>query len=160
MRHRFIHTGFTFILLVTFVSGFLHPLEAVNAVTVTWKKLRELDFNTGKMTPSLQGLNGRTVRVPGFMIPLEDGMGTTSEFLLAPFAMACIHVPAPPPNQIIHVTMKGGKKATVYWYEPVWVYGTLRVQQSETVFTPTSFTLQADRIALLTPEELGGNYFD
>jgi uncharacterized protein len=146
----------SFILLSVTASD----ITAQNAVTVDWKKLRELDLATGKMTPSLAGLNGKSVRVPGFMIPLEDGMGTTSEFLLAPFALACIHVPAPPANQIIHVLMKGNKQATVYWYEPVWVYGTLKIEKSETILTLTSYVMKADKITLLSPADLGGNYFD
>jgi uncharacterized protein len=148
------------LLSIIIISTTTGDVLAQNAITVDWKKLRELDIATGKMTPSLRGLNGKTVRVPGFMIPLEDGMGTTSEFLLAPFAMACIHVPAPPVNQIIHVFMKGNKQATVYWYEPVWVYGTLKIEPSETIFTPTSYVIKADKISLLGPADLGVNYFE
>ena len=46
---------------------------------------------------------------------------------------ACIHVPPPPPNQIVHVIMEGNKKAQVrLWMEAVWVEGTLRLAEATT----------------------------
>ncbi len=69
-------------------------------------------------------LNGRNVRIPGYLLPLEISSEKVTEFLLVPYVGACIHVPPPPPNQIIHVKVlqKGGyKNETIY--EPVWVTG-------------------------------------
>jgi len=48
-------------------------------------------------------LNGSEVKIPGFVIPLEGDANTVTEFLLVPYFGACIHVPPPPPNQIIYV---------------------------------------------------------
>jgi hypothetical protein len=46
---------------------------------------------------------GQRVRLPGYAVPLEfDGTKVTS-FLLVPYLGACIHVPPPPPNQIVFV---------------------------------------------------------
>ena len=39
------------------------------------------------------------------MVPLEDDLDVVTEFLLVPYAGACIHVPPPPPNQIVYVKM-------------------------------------------------------
>lgn len=48
--------------------------------------------------------DGRRVRIPGFLVPLDfSGTGVT-DFLLVPYVGACIHVPPPPPNQLILVT--------------------------------------------------------
>lgn len=46
----------------------------------------------------------RKIKIPGFVVPLEfnDEMVIT-EFFLVPFFGACIHVPPPPPNQMIHI---------------------------------------------------------
>jgi hypothetical protein len=49
--------------------------------------------------------------MPGYIVPLEDDREEVKEFLLVPSAGARIHVPPPPPNQIVHVVMAGGKKA-------------------------------------------------
>lgn len=48
-------------------------------------------------------LNGKTVRMPGYVLPLETEGTSVKEFLLVPFVGACIHVPPPPPNQMVHV---------------------------------------------------------
>ncbi len=56
------------------------------------------DFNVNK------SLDGATVRLPGFIVPLEGvKSGDVSEFLLVPYFGSCIHVPPPPPNQIVYV---------------------------------------------------------
>jgi uncharacterized protein len=47
--------------------------------------------------------NGKTVRIGGFVVPLGFDQTEVNEFLLVPFVGACIHVPPPPPNQIILV---------------------------------------------------------
>lgn len=112
--------------------------------TVDWKKLRELNIKTGKASASLKGFAGKRVRIPGFMVPLEDSQTSVSEFLLVPYPQACIHVPAPPANQIVHVTMKKGKKAPIAWYEPIWANGVLHIQKSKSIYAEASFTMTGD----------------
>lgn len=58
--------------------------------------------------PIVAELNGQSVSLPGFVVPLEGDDEVITEFLLVPYFGACIHVPPPPPNQIVHVTIKGG----------------------------------------------------
>ncbi|MBT6314653.1 MAG: DUF3299 domain-containing protein [Alphaproteobacteria bacterium] len=69
-------------------------------------------------------LNGKTIRMPGYVLPLEFDGGETTEFLLVPFVGACIHVPPPPPNQIVHVNFRRGFKSPGL-YTPVYVTGRL-----------------------------------
>jgi hypothetical protein len=67
-------------------------------------------------------LDGETVRMPGYLLPLEFSGKEVSEFLLVPYVGACIHTPPPPPNQIVHV--KPDKPvANVTVFAPVWVTG-------------------------------------
>ncbi|MBM4259890.1 MAG: DUF3299 domain-containing protein [Deltaproteobacteria bacterium] len=106
---------------------------------LTWEQLRGLDYQTGKMPADLKKLDGTVVRVPGFVIPLEDSDRTVSEFLLVPFPMACIHVPAPPPNQIVHVKMDKGRKIPFDFYGPVWLQGRLKIQRTENMYTESSY---------------------
>lgn len=113
--------------------------------TVDWRKLRELDVRSGRPSASLGALNGRPVRIAGFMVPLEDEAESVTEFLLVPYPQACIHVPAPPPNQIVHVKMQGGRRARVYWFEPVWTYGNLRIQKTNSIYAEASYLLQGVR---------------
>lgn len=47
-------------------------------------------------------LDGKLVKLAGYLLPLDlSGYGIT-DFLLVPFVGACIHVPPPPQNQIVH----------------------------------------------------------
>ena len=48
-------------------------------------------------------LDGKLVRMPGYLLPLEFNGRLVSEFLLVPWVGACIHTPPPPPNQVVHV---------------------------------------------------------
>jgi uncharacterized protein len=72
-------------------------------------------------------LNGQTIRIPGYVLPLEFSGKQVTEFLLVPWVGACIHTPPPPPNQIVHV--KPGKPVTISgMFEAVWVTGRLSTQ--------------------------------
>jgi hypothetical protein len=105
----------------------------IAAPALSWQMMRGLDFRTGEMTPELQGVINGIARVPGYMVPLEDNLEEVTEFLLVPTPGACIHVPPPPPNQIVHVIMEGNKKAQVrLWMEAVWVEGMLRLAEATT----------------------------
>jgi hypothetical protein len=75
-------------------------------------------------TSFVEELNGQRVRIPGYLLPLEMSDTKVKEFLLVPYMGACIHVPPPPPNQIVHVKIiqkEGYRVKTMY--EPVWVSG-------------------------------------
>ena len=71
-----------------------------------------------------QTLDGKLVRIPGYLLPLEFSGRKVSEFLLVPWVGACIHTPPPPPNQIVHVTPDQPVEMAGM-FAPVWVTGTL-----------------------------------
>ncbi|MGZ3657859.1 MAG: DUF3299 domain-containing protein [Bdellovibrionota bacterium] len=89
-----------------------------------WNTLETLDYKTGRTPARLKRFDGIHVRVPGFMIPLEDTEGEVSEFLLVPVLTGCIHVPPPPPNQVIHVKMSS---PIPYTWKPLWIAGKLEI---------------------------------
>jgi hypothetical protein len=78
----------------------------------------------GLDAPVIQSLNGKLVRIPGFVVPLEGDNETSSEFLLVPYFGACIHVPPPPANQIVYVQFATAVPIDDL-YDAVWVTGTL-----------------------------------
>jgi hypothetical protein len=75
-------------------------------------------------------LDGVSVRMPGYLLPLEFSGKAVTEFLLVPWVGACIHTPPPPPNQIVHVkTDKPVENATLY--APIWVTGKMSTKASK-----------------------------
>lgn len=77
--------------------------------------------------PVVKALNGQRVKLPGFVVPLEGDAETTTEFLLVPYFGACIHVPPPPPNQIVYVKFSEGVPIDNL-YDAIWVEGTLSTE--------------------------------
>jgi hypothetical protein len=77
-------------------------------------------------TAVVEELNGKRVRLPGYLLPLEVTGTQVTEFFLVPYVGACIHVPPPPPNQIVHVKLVGNESyQSKKLFEPVWVTGVI-----------------------------------
>lgn len=117
--------------------------EYGDGVEVTWELLGQLDYVSGKATSELSALDNQKVKVPGFMVPLEDAQNSVTEFLLVPSPQACIHVPPPPPNQMLFVQMK---KAADIAFGPIWVYGTLKLVSKRHMYGEASFEIIGDSI--------------
>ena len=114
--------------------------KASAAPNLLWQTMRGLNFQTGEMTPELGKFINATARVPGYMVPLEDTLNEVTEFLLVPYPGACIHVPPPPPNQLMLVTMNGGKTTSVIpFWEPVWVQGIVTIGEAKNSDGATAF---------------------
>ena len=77
----------------------------------------------------VNALDGASVKIPGYLLPLEFSGRKATEFLLVPWVGACIHTPPPPPNQIIHVVIDNAFESRSV-YEPVWVTGEMYTQAS------------------------------
>jgi uncharacterized protein len=91
-------------------------------------------------------LHGLMLRIPGFIVPLDlDSAGRVVEFFLVPYYGACIHVPPPPPNQIVYVhaskpfLVKDGTNA-------FWVTGQMRVERKRTEMASASYSMAASKI--------------
>ncbi len=86
-------------------------------------------------------LNGSMVKIPGFVIPLEGDRDTVTEFMLVPFLGACIHVPPPPPNQLIYVYFKEGAPVQELW-DVVYVVGQLKTEPVTHELAETGYSLK------------------
>ena len=51
------------------------------------------------------------VRLPGYVVPLEQTAQGMRELLLVPHFGACIHTPPPPANQVVHVVLERPNKS-------------------------------------------------
>jgi hypothetical protein len=130
-------------LLLTLSTVFLFGAPSV-PVSVTWSTLKTLTSAT--VSSPARDLNNKTVSVPGFMVPLEDDADEVTEFLLVPFAGACIHVPPPPPNQMIYVKLRGRQKTRMTFTEPITVTGQLHVATVQSPYGDVSFNLDGDSV--------------
>ena len=89
-------------------------------------------------------LDNRVVRIPGFIVPLEfsDDQNVT-QFFLVPYFGACLHVPPPPPNQIILVNYPQGLQLGAL-YDPFWITGKLSTTITENEVATSAYSIQMD----------------
>ncbi len=68
----------------------------------------------------------------------------SSAFLLVPYFGACIHVPPPPPNQIVFVRMRAGAGLRSI-EDAMWVSGTLRVSMRKSDLGSAAYVLDGEK---------------
>ena len=107
-------------------------------------KLQEVSNNA----PTNPALNGVEVKIPGFIVPLEENKGEVTEFLLVPYFGACIHTPPPPANQILHVRPKQGAKFRAM--DTVWVTGKLQTVRNDSMMGVSGYQVTADSVTKYT----------
>jgi hypothetical protein len=112
---------------------------------VGWSTLKLLTSTTPQNSPVRQ-LQGKRISIPGFMVPLEDDAQEVTEFLLVPYAGACIHVPPPPPNQMVYVQLIHGGKAKMSFTEPIVVTGTLKISTVKSPYGDVSYNLDGETV--------------
>jgi hypothetical protein len=95
--------------------------------------------------PTNPAFDGVAVKIPGFVVPLEESDGQVREFLLVPYFGACIHTPPPPANQIIDV--KAPKGTSLHSMDMVWVTGTLRIVRADTMMGVSGYHIDADGVS-------------
>ncbi|MFS2316295.1 DUF3299 domain-containing protein [Maricaulis sp. D1M11] len=89
-----------------------------------------------------ESLIGETIKMPGFILPLEYERGAMiSEFLLVPYFGACVHTPPPPPNQIVYVTIDEPIRVERMW-DPVYVTGVLSADRHMNELGDAAYTLR------------------
>jgi hypothetical protein len=105
---------------------------------------RELAWS--EMAPVVKALHGQQVKLPGYIVPLNSSEeGRVTEFLLVPYYGACIHVPPPPPNQIVHVKTELGVLMENL-YQPFWIEGPLQVESISSDIAEAGYQMQASKV--------------
>lgn len=106
------------------------------------KKMRKMWDNA----PINSLLLGQNVRLPGFLVPLEDVPDGMKEFLLVPYFGACVHSPPPPANQIVHVVLdKPNKRFRLM--DVVWVTGLISATKTDSHMGAASYRIDAKALA-------------
>lgn len=105
-------------------------------------------FEQALVSTAVRGeLDGSQVRLPGFVVPLEyDANRNVTEFFLVPYFGACIHVPPPPPNQIIYVAYPEGLTLDSI-QKPFWVSGLLTTAVTSNDTALSAYHIDAAAIA-------------
>ncbi len=106
----------------------------------TWKPL--YDQNATKFNETLANT---PVKIPGYILPLELNEDGITEFILVPYIGACVHVPPPPPNQLIFVRTQQPWPTDSMW-DAVWLSGTLETELQDLGIAETGYQITADKI--------------
>lgn len=102
----------------------------------------EFDSNGSALN---MALDGEDVTLAGYVIPLELSSKGVTEFVLVPFVGACIHVPPPPPNQLVFVTSEAPWPQGNLW-DAVLVTGTIRANNKLTDVAQVGYGMTASRV--------------
>ena len=161
-------------LLATLLLSLALPLAAAEVRELTWSELVPADAPPQQMdaapihdlsqladalaesgpaamqqspaAPVVKELDGQAIKLPGYIVPLDvTDEGRVIEFLLVPYFGACIYVPPPPSNQIVHVTSELGVLLDAL-YQPFWVEGPLKVEHVSSELAEVGYQMAADKI--------------
>ena len=84
--------------------------------------------------------DGKMVRIPGYLLPLDFEGTSVTTALLVPYVGACLHVPPPPPNQLIFVTA-GEPYEMRGIFEPVFVTGRFGAAATDTALAEIGYAI-------------------
>ena len=103
-------------------------------------------------TRVIEAFNNQPVRIAGFIVPLEfDGEQTVTQFFFVPYFGACIHMPPPPPNQLIYVSYPQGLKLNAL-YDPFWMTGVIKTSLVENDMATAAYSITVNSISLFVPD--------
>lgn len=105
------------------------------------KKLRDI-WDNAPVNPALEGV---AVRIPGYVVPLDESKSGMTEFLLVPYFGACIHTPPPPSNQILHVKASHPLE-NLHSMDNVWISGRLHATRSDSSMGISSYAMTLDYV--------------
>lgn len=114
-------------------------VEAMDKLRALWKE-----------APVVKSLDGRKIRLGGFAVPLDGDGKITTEFLLVPYYGACIHVPPPPANQAILISLDKPQDVIKQPFDAVWVEGVIHIERFSNELADAGYAMKN---AVVTPYE-------
>ena len=111
-------------------SGTTSPLE------IGWNDLRSADSPAAQAAANASAtlswnLDGKTIQLAGYALPSDREGDLVYQFLLIPWTGLCSHMPPPPPNQAVLITLKTPYRLSET-YETVSVTGVLKPDVEKT----------------------------
>ena len=98
-------------IFLLFICCLVDPTFAIKDLDQShWDTLKGLNDQSKEISEPLQKIINTKIKIAGFIVPLEldETIDRVKEFVLVPDPLSCIHVPPPPPNQMIYVKMNQG----------------------------------------------------
>jgi hypothetical protein len=104
--------------------------------------------------PIVPELNDQLIKIAGFIVPLDFDFEaeTFSSFLLVPYFGACIHVPPPPSNQVIHIQSAKPLEQELLDYA-VWVTGKLTTESVASEEAFAGYSIKNAELEIYEEEE-------
>ena len=100
------------------------------------------DENATKLNPVL---DGAYIKMPGYIIPIDQSTDGVTSFVLVPYVGACLHTPPPPANQLVFVTTNKPWPSDNLW-DAVWVTGQMQHELQSTEVAETGYLLNAEEM--------------
>ncbi len=97
----------------------------------------------------IEALDGETISLEGYLVPLDFEATEAKAFVLVPYMGACIHVPPPPPNQVVFIEYEEGMPMEMLEeniWKPFRVTGALRAAPAKTELADVGYQLSAQNI--------------
>ncbi|MCC2603754.1 DUF3299 domain-containing protein [Planctobacterium marinum] len=103
-----------------------------------------------RSTRVVETMAEQKIKIPGFIVPLETSDDEKiTEYFIVPYFGACLHMPPPPPNQIIFAKSSEGITLT-HLSQPFWFEGTLKIEKQENPMGVSAYRLAMNQV---TPYE-------
>ena len=97
----------------------------------------------------IESLDGETISLEGYLVPLDFEATEAKAFVLVPYMGACIHVPPPPPNQVIFIEYEDGVPMEALEkniWTPFRITGDLRAVPTTTELAEVGYQMSAKSI--------------
>ena len=94
----------------------------------------------------IKDFDNKSVKIPGFVVPLQsDEQQRVTEFFIVPYFGACLHMPPPPPNQMIYGKVKKGFELAQLT-EPFWFEGVIHIETMSNTTGTSAYGMTLDNI--------------
>ena len=129
------------------------PDEIENYHLAVAFSMRNIDHNSEQRAAqfgsfkTVTAMEGRPVSLAGYVVPLDtDDHGRMTAFFFVPTMGACIHVPPPPPDQMVYVTLSQPTQAPQLG-DSRWLRGTLHTQTHDSDIASAAYSMQDAQLA-------------
>lgn len=124
----------------------LEALMAMPEIDHTGEMVMPEVMSSTRTVARMDGVRGR---IPGYLVPIAfNNDQQVTEMFLVPYFGACIHVPPPPPNQLVFIRPENPIELGNLW-DAYWVHGTLRIDLTENAMATSAYILELERLELI-----------